>query len=142
MGSDLSSRYKFLPKGLAELGKAWVWESRILRIDSERLVVRMGALEKNQVWVQKIRVWYGFRLRCLLDIWVEILRRKLNICSSGKRSGLETDSWQSYLHGSSRQCVCAESWGLNPGFSNIQRERGQQESEVGGNPYIPMWLTL
>ena len=64
---------------------------------SSRTELRRGALEENQFWVQKRRVSFWYKLKCLLGIQVEILRRQLNICSSGKRSGLETVDSHSYI---------------------------------------------
>ena len=51
----------------------------------------------EQFWVQKLRVPFWYKLRCLLDIQVEILKRQLNICSSGKRSGVETVDSHSHI---------------------------------------------
>lgn len=47
--------------------------------------------------MQKLRVPFWYKLRCLLDIQVEILKRQLNICSSGKRSGVETVDSHSHI---------------------------------------------
>ena len=63
-------------------------------------------MEENQFWVQKLRVSFWYKLRCLLDIQVEILRRQMNLCSSGKRSGLETVDSHSHICIDKLGCVC------------------------------------
>ena len=77
---------------------------------SSRTELRRGALEENQFWVQKRRVSFWYKLKCLLGIQVEILRRQLNICSSGKRSGLETVDSHSYIFIDKLGCVWVWVW--------------------------------
>ena len=96
--------------------------------------LRRGALEENQFGVQKLRVSFWYKLRCLLDIQVEILRRQLNICSSGKRSGLETVDSHSHICIDKLGCVFVGvwvySWGLNPGF--LQHLEGKGPTKEWG----------